>query len=304
MKTAFAAAALITSPLNPPKERPAQAAMAVDQNAQVRAFHADVMVATGGRLDFELVPVQSHLGEPFVISPGVRDADRPMGLGTGWMMVRDTNENAAIVLINNRTTLRDVEQALDNASVLEAEFSIGHDASGAHLVGVFDTMGQDAFSGDEPVGYMPAPSVMTGADAAFFRRAAVVFPTRRFDVAEQDGWALDSFGQLSSRPGDGLVLEKAAYYELVDAEIEDDGSGWFDFLDLGQPIATPLGWKIPVKGTESQVLPELSFEHGNIWGQRSMEWCMPDGSGGWDYVEGTLAQAKDVFADIRSYGIR
>ena len=219
-------------------------------------------------------------------------------------MVRDANENAVIVLIDNRTTLRDLEQALDDATTLEAEFSIGHDASGAHLVGVFDTMGQDAFSDDVPVAYMPAPSVTTGADAAFFKRAAVVFPTARFDVAEEEGWPLDASGQLSSRLGGGIELEKDSYYELVDAEITNDGSGWFDFLDLGQPVQTPFGWLIQVQGTASQVLPELSYAHGNIWGQRSVEWCVPDGAGGWAYATGSLADAKDVFSGLRMYGIR
>lgn len=304
MKTAFAAAAMIAGPMTPPQDRPVRSPMATDDTAQVRAFHADVMVATGGRLDFELLPVQSEEGEPFLISRGVRDADRPMGLGNGWMMVRDASGNAVLILVNNRTTLRDVEQALDDATTLEAEFSIGHDAQGAHLVGVFDTMGQDAFSVGEAVAYMPAPSVMTGAKAGFFKRAAVVFPTARFAVDVDEGWPLDITGQVSSRYGDGLVLEKGSFYELAEAEIENDGAGWFDFLDLGEPISTPLGWIIPTEGTESQVLPEVSYEYGNIWGQRSVEWCLPDGSGGWDYVEGSLADAKSVFPGLRSYGIR
>jgi hypothetical protein len=304
MKTAFAAAAMIAGPMNPPKEQPSRAPMASDEQARVRAFHSDVMVATGGRLDFELLPVQSVDNEPFVMSRGVRDADRPMGLGSGWMMVRDASENAVIILIDKETSLRDLEEALDDATDLEAEFSIGHDASGAHLVGVFDTMGQDAFSGEAPVVYMPVPSVMTGAEARFFRRAAVVFPTALFDVAEKEGWGLDPKGQLSSRLGDGLVLEKDDQDELEDAVFEDDGLGWFEFIELGKPILTPMGWLIPTRGTESQVLPEMSYAYGNIWGQRSVEWCVPAPTGGWDYVDGTLADAKEVFTGLRAYGIR
>jgi hypothetical protein len=301
MKSAIVAASLVLNPGNRPQ--PSRTLLGIDAASQLRAFHSDVMVATGGELALELMPVQTAGGEPFVLSQAVAGPDVPMELGTGWMLIREPDGSAVALLVDESTTLRQLEQALEGATTVQAEFSIAFDEAGAHLVGIFDTMGQDAFLGSAPVDYRPAPSVTTGARSMFFERIALLWPKRHFDGPTEQGWVLDGEEQMSSSPGDGLRLTGEDRDDLLNAAITDHGEGWFDFLDLAQPVQTPEGWVIPTVDMEAVVLPEMAYERGQAWGQRSVEWCMPDGAGGWQRASGSLADATEQLGDLSTYGV-
>ncbi len=304
MKSAFAAAMLIGGPLNPSPDQgsTSRAPVAEDDTAFLRAFHANALVGTGGGLDFDLVPVQTADGAAFVMSGGFPSPDGPLDLGTGWLFVRDSAGHGVVVFVDDDTSLRDLEFTLDSSADLEAEFAIAFDGGGAHLVGVFDSEGQQAFDA-ERVNYVPAPSVCSEARAVFLPRISVVFPKDSLSRRDGDGWPLDSVGQFYSNPGDGLFLMSTDRDELLATELQPALDGWQGFLDLAQPVQTPEGWVIPTLGTEFLDLPTLGYDRGRMFGQREVEWWVKDGAGDYNAIRGNLSNAFEMLDDPYQYGL-
>ena len=178
-----------------------------DRSAMVRAFHSEAMVVTGGNFAFDMVPVQADGRRAFVMSDAFEDPDAPMGAGNGWLFVRDAAGNGTMVLVTNKTSLSDLETALDGAPDIEAEFAIAYDEYGAHLVGVLDSHGQSAFERNV-VQYRPAPSMVTESQAMFPSRPIMALPKRSFDV-DISMWEIDTDTQWGSSAGDGLRMQDA-----------------------------------------------------------------------------------------------
>ena len=303
MKTALVAAGLIGSPLVGPDAGRPIGSVVVDELAHLRAFHTDAFIATGGTLAFELVPVQANGGRGFLLSDGFPSPDGPMNAGTGWLFVRDAMGNGAVVLVNDDTSLRDLEEALEGSNHLEAEFAIAFDGAGAHLVGVLDTLGQSVFE-NHPVSYKPAPSLATEASALFPRQASVAFPERDFARDAQYAWPIDGHAQMASAPHDGLFFQETDLEELLDAGLPRDAQGWAPFHALSQPERTEDGWVLPPTESTSDALDSLNFDRGAFWGQRTLQWRYQDAGGAWQAVDGTAADLVDAFVgDLSAYGL-
>ena len=177
-----------------------------DRSAMVRAFHSEAMVVTGGNFAFDMVPVQADGRRAFVMSDAFEDPDAPMGAGNGWLFVRDAAGNGTMVLVTNKTSLSDLETALDGAPDIEAEFAIAYDEYGAHLVGVLDSHGQSAFERNV-VQYRPAPRWSPS-----LRRCSLLVPSwpsqAQLDV-DISMWEIDTDTQWGSSAGDGLRMQDA-----------------------------------------------------------------------------------------------
>lgn len=272
-----------------------------DRSAMVRAFHSEAMVVTGGNFAFDMVPVQADGRRAFLMSDAFEDPDVAMGAGNGWLMVRDAAGNGTMVLVTNKTSLSDLEIALDGAPNIEAEFAIAYDEYGAHLVGVLDRHGQSAFERNV-VQYRPAPSMVTESKAIFPNRPIVALPKRSFDV-DPTTWSLDTDAQWGSSDGDGLRLDEYQRKEILSADLPD-ADGWRKFLSLGQPEQDENGWYLAEDGDTTQAVKSVGADMGRAWVQRSFDVQYTDDSGQWRSISGSMMKIESHIAGgLSAYGI-
>ncbi|HCH66158.1 MAG: hypothetical protein CL927_20110 [Deltaproteobacteria bacterium] len=274
----------------------------VDRSTVVRAFHAEAMVAMGGSFAMEMVPVQAQGQRAFLLSDSYADPKAPMEAGEGWMFVRDAMGNGAMVLISEDMSLYDLEDALDGAPSLEAEFAVALDRDGAHLVGVLDSHGQTAFERDV-LHYRPAPSVSTEAAAQFLPRGSMVWPERSFSADSED-WSLDKEAQWGSSQGYGLRISQGEQDEIQAAELPDT-RGWKPFLSLAEPVHTLAGWALSMPGDVNSAVAEMGADFGRGWGQRAFDLRFMGDEGTWETVSGPMADIQaQIPVDLSDYGIQ
>lgn len=274
----------------------------VDRSTVVRAFHAEALVAMGGTFAMEMVPVQTHGQRAFLLSDSYASPKTPMEAGEGWMFVRDGMGNGAMVLVSEEMSLYDLEEALNGAPSLQAEFAVAFDRDGAHLVGILDSHGQSAFERDV-VHYRPAPSVSTEAAAQFLANGAVVWPERSFSADTED-WSLDKDAQWGSSQGYALRISEGEQEEIMAAELPK-ARGWKPFLTLATPVFGIGGWTLSEAGDVNGAVEEIRADMGRAWGQREYDLRFMSDGGSWETISGPMADlAEKIPGDLADYGIQ
>jgi hypothetical protein len=274
----------------------------VTRGTTVRAFHANAFVAVGGDLDIELAPVQASQKRAFLMSDAFEAPDAPMNAGSGWLFIRDAEGNGVTVLVDEQTTLWDIEEALEGSTTLQAEFAVAWDHEGAHLVGVFDQQGQAAFT-DSTVAYRPAPSLTTDSAAMFTAQGDLAWPTRSFSNGNS-GWSIDEGAVWGTMQGTGLQLDEADRADILAATLPE-ARGWNAFLSLSKPMRTPTGWTMPANDMAGAALDNARYDRGYAWLQRDNEVRYLDAATGtWQSHYGAMNDLDDALVDgLKRYNI-
>lgn len=252
----------------PALERPKQRApVAVDEAAHLRAFHLDAFVARGGELSLDLAPVESRGGGHFLVSSSVPDPGVPMGLGAGWLMVRDPSGGAAVVMVDEEMTLAGLIRLLRQEGDLDAAVVLAQDDGGFRMVVVFDQAGQAAFASPD-VGYRPAVSVATSARVGFGEWMAFVSPEGSFTALDGHAWPVDRGAVYSARDFGPLHLTAEGHALLLAADLQADASGWEPFDEVAEAKFVNGGWQFTSGAVDEALREAMSYDLGHGWRQQ------------------------------------
>lgn len=283
------------TPMNTPPSTPTDpGVLAVDEDASIRLFHERAFFASAG-VAMDLFPVELDSGARVLLSSVTSSPDAPMIAGQGWVFLRDGEGGAAVVLVNDSTTLEDVRDAIVAAELAVAPVVV-QDAGGFRLMVVLDeTAAMEMREG--AVHYGPAESVSSPATVKFGQGRVMGFPFSEFAAVDGDLVALDLGWGNSSADNGPLTIDTEDVRALQSTTRLGSG-GWesFDrYATMSREGVSPmLIQEVPVtvdglgslQGTSSRAVPV-----------REARWMAQVG-GNWEPAEGNVRSAFDTFREL------